>query len=57
MKRNKLDEVILMEDIIKLIENDTAEILPELITKLKQLETAIPHLIKELEIVDRSVNK
>ena len=41
MKRNKLNEVILMEEIIKLIETDTAEILPQLITKLKQLEKAI----------------
>ena len=57
MERNKLNEVILMEEIIKLIETDTAEILPQLITKLKQLEKDIPHWIKELEIVDKSVNK
>ena len=45
MERNKLNEVILMEEIIKLIETDTAEILPQLITKLKQLEKDILHWI------------
>jgi hypothetical protein len=57
MSRNKLDEVILLEDIIKLIETDTAEILPQLIIKLKQLQNDIPHWIKELEIVNNSINK
>ena len=57
MSRNKLYEVILMEEIIKLIETDTAEVLPVLIVKLKQLEKVIPHWITEIEIVDKSVNK
>ena len=49
MSRNKLDEVILMEEIIKLIETDTAEILPELVTKLKELEEEVPLWIRDLE--------
>jgi len=51
--KTKLEEVVLLESIIKLINIDTIEILPELISKLKQLEKDIPYWIKELESINK----
>ena len=51
--KSKLEEVVLLESIIKLINIDTVEIVPELISKLKQLENDLPYWIKELESINK----
>ena len=53
--KTKLEEVVLLESIIKLINIDTIEIVPKLISKLKQLEKDIPYWSKELESINKQL--
>ncbi len=54
VNKNLLREVVMLDDIKKLIIKDTVEIVPELVEKLKELQSELPFWIKDLEIVIES---
>lgn len=51
VNKNLLREAVMLDNIKKLIITDTVEIVPELIEKLKELQSELPYWIQELQIV------
>ena len=51
VNKNLLREAVMLDAIKSLIIKDTIEIVPELIEKLKELQSELPHWINELQIV------
>jgi hypothetical protein len=57
VNKNLLREAVMLENIKALIIKDTIEIVPELVDKLKELQSELPFWIKELEFVIESNKK
>jgi hypothetical protein len=54
VNKNLLREAVMLDNIKALIIKDTVEIVPELVDKLKELQSELPFWIKELEFVIES---
>jgi len=54
VNKNLLREAVMLDNIKALIIKDTVETLPELVEKLKELQSELPYWIKDLEIVIES---
>ena len=51
VNKNLLRQAVMLDNIKKLIITDRVDILPELIEKFEELQSELPHWIKELQIV------